>query len=105
MYAQSWRRIDAVFRNYGGTSVVRRYYTTRTTLQKTDQKHPHTQSTTTPSSSSIHKGKKVSKAVSRKKEQETEMTNEERLKELELVSAIEHTAPFDVWASPVETFG
>lgn len=33
------------------------------------------------------------------------MTNEERLKELEMVSAIEHLAPFDVWAAPVNTFG
>ncbi|KAJ3480764.1 hypothetical protein NLI96_g8121 [Meripilus lineatus] len=104
MYAQSWRRIDSVFRNSGGFSIVRRCYTTRTVLQKTDKKHPHTQSTTEPSSSNVKRGKRSSK-TSEKQNEIGQMTNEERLKELEMVSAIEHLAPFDVWAAPVNTFG
>ena len=104
MYAQSWRRIDSVFRNSGGSSIVRRCYTTRTVLQKTDKKHPHTQSTTEPSSSNVKRGKRSSKVTEKQKEI-GQMTNEERLKELEMVSAIEHLAPFDVWAAPVNTFG
>lgn len=79
-------------------------------LVRTDEKrHATTQSTGAvqgkPGAKLLQKKGKQAKKLTGEKKQQEEASYQDQLKQLEMVSAMEHSAPFDVWAQPVETFG